>query len=129
MGAYSDGSKNYELALDALFCIEIGRFSHNTLPAGQVTHSDTEEESSHICFNTADSVFPYYNVKITYTQDTMQASSTATGLYGDSSTEASQLIRSAGVGEVCLINDSQTMWQCSQSYTGETLTIFNFYNY
>lgn len=127
-GAYTDGTGKYEVALDALFCIEIGRFSHNTFPEGQVIHSNNPEEASHIYFDTMKSVFPHYNVKITYTQDTMQASSTATGLYGDSST-ADQLIRSATVGEVCLINDSQTMWQCSQSYTGETLTIFNFYNY
>lgn len=125
-----DNLKNYDFALDALFCVEIGRFCVNDLGNDSyfkyyesVGVPKTAPEG--LVYQTHSITYPNNAIKYTYHVKYMKAVNGNDGLYG---TESYPGIKAAQEGELCYVEENNTLWKCSETFN-QVLEDKNFFNY
>ena len=132
-GSISLGDDNYySLALDALFCVEIGRFCINDLidstESKEYSYTETggvPDDTKGLQYITSTINYPNKLISMQHIVHKMEATSTQSGLYGTSTVDG---ITSASIGDLCYVQENETMWKCSKSVTENTL-ITNFFEY
>jgi hypothetical protein len=126
-----DDPLNYDFALDALFCVEIGRFCVNDLTDDiyfkyYESVGVPKAAPEGLVYQTHSITYPKNAIDYTYHTDCMKAVEGSTGLYGTASYPG---IQSAQKGELCYVAENNTAWKCQESFNNQTLEDKNFFNY
>lgn len=132
-GSISLGDDNhYSLALDALFCVEIGRFCINDLidstESKEYSYTETggePDDDKGLQYITSTINYPNKLISMQHIVHKMEATSTQSGLYGTSTIDG---ITSATIGDLCYVQENETMWKCSKTVSENTL-VTNFFEY
>lgn len=127
-----DNLDNYDFALDALFCVEIGRFCVNDL--GNDSYFKYYESAGvpktapeGLVYQTHSITYPNNAIKYTYQTECMKATADSTGLYGTASYPG---IQTAQKEELCYVVENNTLWKCSKTFNSTVLLEDkNFFEY